>query len=182
MKGCEGKKERGKEISHSLLHFHDSLLVDIAGLHHGGPLIEDRLDELLDLVGGICQAHEIGLVEDQEEGLAGEQGLDAVEEADLLLDRVSTLLREIHKVEDAGAEMGQGGDGLHLNGVSVLEGVIKNSWGVNHLPPEVLVIHVAHEEGLGGEGVGLHINVGPGYLENSNARLVDFFDFLAKGS
>ena len=60
--------------------------------------------------------------------------------------------------------MGQGGDGLHLDRVPVLERVVEDSWGVNDLPPEVLVVHVPDKERLGGEGVRLHVHVGPGHL------------------
>jgi len=152
------------EGTDGVLDVHDTLLIHVAGLNHGGTLVEDGLHEGLDLVRGVGEAAEVGLVEDEEEGLAGEEGLDVVEEADLLLHRVATLLREVHKVENAGPEVGEGGDGLHLDGVARLQGVVKNSRGVDDLPPEVLVVHVAHEEGLGGEGVGLDVNVGPGHL------------------
>lgn len=49
--------------------------------------------------------------------------------------------------------MGEGGDGLHLDGVHLLEGVVQDTGCVDDLPSEVLVVHVSDEERLGGEGV-----------------------------
>lgn len=75
------------------------------------------------------------------------------------LDGVAALLREIHKVEHTRTEMGEGGDGLHLDRVHLLEGVVQHSRRINHLPSEVLVVHVAHKERLGRERVRLHVDV-----------------------
>lgn len=56
--------------------------------------------------------------------------------------------------------MSESGNRLHLNGVHLLERVVEDSGRVDDLPPEVLVVHVADEERLGGEGVGLDVDIG----------------------
>ena len=40
--------------------------------------------------------------------------------------------------------------------------------GRSYLPTEVFVVHVADEQGLGGEGVRLDVHVGPGHLRTRN--------------
>ena len=49
--------------------------------------------------------------------------------------------------------MSESGDGLHLDGVHLLERVIQDTGSVDDLPSEVLVVHVSDEERFGGEGV-----------------------------
>lgn len=46
---------------------------------------------------------------------------------------------------------------LHLH---VLQGVIKNTRGVDTLESEILVVEMSNEQGLGGECIGLNIDVG----------------------
>ena len=53
---------------------------------------------------------------------------------------------------------------LHLDGIPLLERVVQDARCVDDLPPQVLVIGVPHEERLGGEGVGLHLDVCASYL------------------
>jgi hypothetical protein len=50
-------------------------------------------------------------------------------------------------------------DSLHLDCVSLVERVVKNTGSVDYLPLRVFVIAVTHEEILGSEGVRLHINI-----------------------
>ena len=45
--------------------------------------------------------------------------------------------------------MGNGCNRLHLNGVHLLEGVVKNSGGIDDLIPEILVVQVTNEQALG---------------------------------
>lgn len=49
--------------------------------------------------------------------------------------------------------MGESGDGLHLDGVHLLERVVKDTRGVDDLPSKVLVVHVSDEERFGGERI-----------------------------
>jgi len=58
--------------------------------------------------------------------------------------------------------MSQGGDALHLNRVHILERVIQDTRGINHLPSEVFIIKVADEKRLGRKGIRLHIHISPG--------------------
>lgn len=53
-------------------------------------------------------------------------------------------------------------DTLHLNGVHVFEGMVKDSGSIDHLPPHIPVIEVTDEEGLGGESIRLDIDVRTG--------------------
>lgn len=65
--------------------------------------------------------------------LVSKQWLNISEELHLLIQAMPTLLRHIHHVEHGSAQMCQGSDSLHLNGVPVLQGVIQNTRGVYHL-------------------------------------------------
>lgn len=65
--------------------------------------------------------------------LVGEQGSDAVEELQLLLQGVAALLRNIHDVKNRCPEVSQSRDGLHLDGVPLLQRVVKDPGGVHHL-------------------------------------------------
>lgn len=75
--------------------------------------------------------------------LVGKEGPDVVEELELLLQGLATLLGDVHHVEHGRSQMGQGCDGLHLNGVPLLQRVVQDPWGVNHLRPHTeLAIHM----------------------------------------
>lgn len=67
--------------------------------------------------------------------LVGEEGSDAVEKLQLLLQSVTTLLWHIHHIKNRRPQMSQSCDGLHLNGVPLLQGVVQYPWGVHHLLP-----------------------------------------------
>eukprot|EP00962_Isochrysis_galbana_P021975 scaffold6512_cov132-Isochrysis_galbana.AAC.3 len=77
----------------------------------------------------------------------------------LLCDRVAAFFRDVEHVHDAALQVGERGDGLHLDGVALLERLVQHARRVDDLPAQVLVVHVAHEERLCGEGVRLHVNV-----------------------
>ena len=51
---------------------------------------------------------------------------------------------------------------LHLNGVHLLKWVVEDTWGIDGLKTEILVIEVSNEQGLGGESVWLDIDIGSG--------------------
>ena len=68
--------------------------------------------------------------------------------------------------------MGDGGDGLHLDGVHLLERVIEQAGGVDGLKAKVPVVKMADEETLGRERVRLHVHVGAGDGAEE-ARLAD---------
>ncbi|GKT59111.1 conserved hypothetical protein [Colletotrichum tofieldiae] len=80
-----------------------------------------RLEQALELRLGrgveVLGLDDVDLVDNNEDNLVLEQGLDALEEVDLGLDRVAALLTQVHEVQNGGAQMGDGGNGLHLNGV-----------------------------------------------------------------
>ena len=53
-----------------------------------------------------------------------------------------------HAAPLAGDEVREGGDGLNLDGVPILVGVVKDSRRVHNLPPQVLVVDVVHNKFL----------------------------------
>ena len=71
--------------------------------------------------------------------------------------------------------MGQGSDGLHLDGVPLFQWMVKDTRSVNNLPTQVLVVSVTHVQRLGGEGVGLNFNIGSGDLVDE-AGLADVWE------
>mmetsp|Transcript_71301 Transcript_71301/g.104479 ORF Transcript_71301/g.104479 Transcript_71301/m.104479 type:complete len:344 (+) Transcript_71301:547-1578(+) len=123
-----------------------------------------RLDQSFLLLRALLHGFDVTLVEHNHERLALKEGLDVVEQRHLLLDRIAALLGKVNKVEHARLQMHQCGNRLHLDGVALLEGVIQNARSVNNLPPEILVVHVAHEERLGSERVRLNLALGTRHL------------------
>jgi hypothetical protein len=111
------------------------------------------------LRGELLHGHDVDLVDDHDQGLVCEERADVLKEGDLLLKCVPALPREVHDVQHARAQMGERGDGLHLDGVAVLERVVENAGRVDDLPAQVLVLGVAHKERLCGEGVRLDLDV-----------------------
>lgn len=53
---------------------------------------------------------------------------------------------------------------LHFDGVALFQRSIQQPWCVDDLPPQILVVCVTHKQGLGGEGIGLHIHICPRHL------------------
>lgn len=52
---------------------------------------------------------------------------------------MATLLRQIHHVQDRSTEVGQGSDGLHLDGVPILQRVVQDPRSVYNLTQPDLV-------------------------------------------
>lgn len=77
-----------------------------------------------------------------------------------MFDSISTSLRDIKQKEDACVEMSQGSDSLHLNSVSLVQGMVKNTRGVNYLPFGIFIFGVSNEKTLSGESIWLHIDIG----------------------
>jgi hypothetical protein len=174
-----------KGVARGIADVHDSLLGD-AGKREELDLVlsENGVEHRLALRVEVFRTDNVDLVDDDEGRLVGEEGLDRLvklalweeggeslfapqrerEGTNLSLHRETALLRQIHEVHNAGAEMSESGDGLHLDGVHLLEGVVENSGSVDNLPAEVLVVHVSNEERLGGKGVRLNVDVGAGDL------------------
>merc|ERR1719219_2112225 len=103
---------------------------------------------------------DIRLVGHNQQWLVGKQRLDGVEQVLLALQSVAALLTGVQEVEDSGPEMGEGSDGLHLYSVPVLQRMVQDTGGVNNLPSQIFVVRVSDVQTLGGEGVGLHLNIG----------------------
>ena len=139
--------------------------LDVAGL-------EDRVEKAARGRVEVLGPDEVDLVDDDEDELVREEGPDALEEADLGGDGVAAVLGQVHEVEHGGAQVGDGGDGLHLDRVHLLERVVEHAGGVDGLEAEVFVVEVADEEALGREGVRLHVHVGAGDAPEE-ARLAD---------
>jgi hypothetical protein len=56
-----------------------------------------------------------------------------VEEVCLLCQAVAALLADVHQVQHSTAQVGQRGDGLHLNRVALLKGTVQDARRVQHL-------------------------------------------------
>ena len=126
------------------------------------------LDGLVDfgLLGGVqvVEREDVCFGTDEEERLSDEKRVDAAEERELLVDGVVALSAEIDEEENGGLEVGQRGDGLHLDDVSLLDGMVENPGRVDHLPANVLVVHVAQKQRLRRERVGLDVHVRSRYF------------------
>ena len=124
--------------------------------------IDDFVDESAPLRGEVVEARNVDLVNNEDGGLVGEEGLNGVEELTLRFDRVSALLGKIHEVENARLEMSESGDALHLDVVHLFERMVEDTGGVNDLPSHVAIVQMTDEEGLCREGVGLNVDVRAG--------------------
>lgn len=60
--------------------------------------------------------------------------------------------------------MGHGSDSLHFDGIPLVQSVVQDSWGIQHLPPNEVIICMADKDALGCERVRLHVQVGVGDL------------------
>lgn len=89
-----------------------------------------------------------------------EQWLDVIEQADLLVDSVSTSLRNIKQKQNACIQMSQSCDGLHFDCIPCVKAVVQNSWSVNNLPACIVVFKVTQEQILSGKGIWLHVDIG----------------------
>jgi hypothetical protein len=58
--------------------------------------------------------------------------------------------------------MGNGGNGLHFNGVHLLKRVVEDSGGINSLESQVLVVEMTNKQTLGRESVRLNIDIRAG--------------------
>mmetsp|Transcript_50561 Transcript_50561/g.109932 ORF Transcript_50561/g.109932 Transcript_50561/m.109932 type:complete len:337 (-) Transcript_50561:508-1518(-) len=159
-------------VTRGRLDRHDAFLGECAHLEEHGTAVQHTLDELAIFSTEVGEATKVGLVDDDDERLALKQRPNVAEQADLLLDGEAARLGDVQEVENGRTEMREGCNSLHLDGVSVLKIVVQNPRCVDHLPRQVLVIHVTNKEGLGGEGVVLHVDVCAGDLVHE-ARLAD---------
>jgi hypothetical protein len=142
------------------LDSHDTIVSEGA---HGDDLeavfLLETLEEVAVLLRELLGLDDIDLVGGEDEGLVGKEGLDVLKEGGLLLETVTAGLRDVEEVDDGGTDVGERRDGLHLDGVSVLKRVVEDTWGVDDLPATVLVVSVTDKERLGGEGVGLDLDI-----------------------
>mmetsp|Transcript_35797 Transcript_35797/g.54860 ORF Transcript_35797/g.54860 Transcript_35797/m.54860 type:complete len:314 (-) Transcript_35797:574-1515(-) len=142
-------------------HVVDSVSTDVTHLDQiGVGLLGHGLDLLLDVLFQFGELANIDFGENNNERLGLEEGLNVIEQGNLLLDGVATVLRDIKEEEHTGVEMSQGGNSLHLNSVSLVQLVVEQARSVDNLPVGVFVVGVTHEQTLGGERVGLHVDVG----------------------
>jgi len=88
-----------------------------------------------------------------------EEGLDRVEKVDLLLDSVAAGLTDVEQEQNGSVQVSKGRNSLHFDGVALVQWVVKDTWGVDHLPPSVLVVSMTHKQVLGRECIRLHIYV-----------------------
>jgi hypothetical protein len=120
--------------TYEFLDLHDALLGEG---RHG-----DEVDVVLGLeiaekglgvLAQVVEGDDVDLVEGHDEGLVGEEGLDGVEELDLVLDGVAALLRDIDDEDDGRPQVRQSRDRKHLDGVPLLEGMIQDTGRIEDL-------------------------------------------------
>jgi hypothetical protein len=70
--------------------------------------------------------HNVCFVGNHHDLLVGEERANGLEELQLIVEGVSTLLRDIQEIQHTALEMGQRGDGLHLDCVSLFQRTVKN--------------------------------------------------------
>ena len=70
------------------------------------------------------------------ERLIGKQGLDIVEQGQLLFDGVVAQLTDVQNKQHDGFQMSQGRDGLHLDCVALFQRVVQYSGSVDNLDRE----------------------------------------------
>ena len=129
-------------------------------MHERGAALLDGLVDFGLLGGGeVGEGEDVGLGADEEERLADEERVNAAEERELLVERVVALPAEVDEEENGGLEVRQRGDALHFDGVALLDGVVEDARRVDHLPADVLVVHVAQEQRFRRERVRLHVHV-----------------------
>ncbi|GIX61628.1 enoyl-CoA hydratase/carnithine racemase [Babesia caballi] len=109
---------------------------------------------------GHVEGTQVDFVEDDQGGLVLEERPDGVEEGHLLLDGVAARLADVDEEEHGAVNVREGGYGSHFDGVALVQGVVQQTGGVDDLPPEVVMVEVAHVEAFRGEAVGLHVHVG----------------------
>ena len=154
-------------VAGSVPGVHDALLGECRDEDEGGNIADLCLEGLVHLLARIVELlrpGRVNLVDDDKDGLVGEKRLDGLEELDLSLEREAALLGEVEEVHDAAAQVGERGDGLHLDRVHLLERVVEHSRRVDDLPAEVLVVHVPDKQRLGRKSVRLHVDVRAGDL------------------
>ena len=162
-----------ERVASGSLENHDALVRVTGALHVPDALcIDDLVDHSAALGREVVQLGDISLVEDEDGGLVGEQGLDGMEELALRFNRVAALLGKVHEVQDAGLQVGERRDTLHLDVVHLLKRMVEDTGCVDDLPPHVAVVEVADEERLGRECVRLDVDVRSGdFVEEG--RLAD---------
>mmetsp|Transcript_7775 Transcript_7775/g.21171 ORF Transcript_7775/g.21171 Transcript_7775/m.21171 type:complete len:356 (-) Transcript_7775:302-1369(-) len=133
------------------------------GRHLGG-LVPHLLQNLPLVVSQVLNLSGINFVHYDHHRLVGKERTDGMKQCRLLFEREPALLRDVDHVQHSSAKMRQRRDALHLDGVPLLKRPVQDSWCVNHLPTQVLIVGVPHEQTLCGEGIRLHFNVGTRHL------------------
>ena len=55
--------------------------------------------------------------------------------------------------------MSDGSDRLHFYGIHLLQRMVEDTWCINCLKPEVLIIKMAYEKTFCSEGIRLYVNI-----------------------
>lgn len=137
-------------------------LLQSTDLHSGQTiLLNPGPNRSLLLLTEILHPLQIHLIENNQDRFVLEERFDGMIQMDLLEHRVPALLGRIHEVYHAALEVGQGSDRLHFDCVHFLELVVQDARGVDYLETQVVELGVADVQSLGGEGVGLDLDVRP---------------------
>mmetsp|Transcript_65566 Transcript_65566/g.75425 ORF Transcript_65566/g.75425 Transcript_65566/m.75425 type:complete len:258 (+) Transcript_65566:1410-2183(+) len=145
------------------LNIHDTFKCLIThGHQHTMIILRQRSQSLLHTNVNGFKRLGIGLVGNNDQRLIMEQGFNVLKQLNLSLQGITTGLRQINKVKHTCIQMCQCGDGLHFNRISMLQRMIQDTRGIDHLPSHVVVISMTHIQRFGGESVGLNLYVGIG--------------------
>lgn len=64
---------------------------------------------------------------------------------------------------------------MHFDGVALVQRMVKDTWGVDHLPPSVLIVSMTHKQVLGRKCVRLDVNISIGNIVDE-AGLADVWE------
>lgn len=115
-------------FSYGFLDFADTFTALIAHFcRNNSVFVDETLELVLAFSVEFVDSLQVGLGEDNNDWLVGEQGLDSGVEGDLLVDGVTAGFRRINKEQDTGLQVSQGSDGLHFDVVHLVQGLIQDT-------------------------------------------------------
>jgi len=163
--GFLGQSVVEKDVARFGFHVIDSVTRDVGHLDQVSiRLLGEGLDLLLLVLVNFGELLQINFCEDDHEWLGLEKRLNRIEQVNLLVDSVATSFTDVKQEEDGSVQMSEGCDGLHLDGVTLVERVVQDTWGIDDLPASVLVVSMADEQILGRERVWLHVHIRVGHV------------------
>jgi len=106
---------------------------------------------------------------DDVHGLPLEQGSNGLKQLALRLNRITTTLGDVDKVQYSGMEMCECCNRLHFDRVPLVKRAIQDTRGIDNLPSLVLVVCVPDKQTFGCKRKWLHFHVSPSDVVNETA-------------